>query len=240
MDGGRFLTDPVLRGRVLLLRRAVPVDPAVFGLLEPLDAVLVSHLHFDHFDPPTLSRLKSSAAVIVPAGRAARLLRRRGHAGVMEAVEGFSARLAGVRVKAVHAEHQGSRGTPWLRGPALGYVLSGSASVYFAGDTDLFPGMAELAPRIDVALLPVSGWGRRVGPGHLDPRRAVDALGLLRPRVAVPIHWGTFAPVAGGGLRAKPTSPAERFRELAAALAPGVEVRVLQPGESTSVLPSTD
>jgi hypothetical protein len=59
--------------------------------------------------------------------------------------------------------------------------------------------------------------------------------------VAVPIHWGTYAPVVGARREVKATpSPAERFRELAAALAPGVEVRVLQPGESTSVLPSTD
>ena len=238
MDGGRFLTDPVLRGRVLLLRRAVPVDPAVFGRLEPLDAVLVSHLHFDHFDPRTLSRLKGARTVVVPAGGAARLLRRRGHTEVMEAVEGFSTRLAGVRIEAVHAEHQGDRGTPRLKGPALGYVLSGSAeSLYFAGDTDLFPGMAKLAFRLDVALLPVSGWGSRVGPGHLDPRRAVEALRLLRPRVAVPIHWGTYAPIAVAGVRSGAmASAAKRFRELAAALTPEVEVRVLQPGESTSVL----
>ena len=75
-------------------------------------------------------------------------------------------------------------------------------SVYFAGDTDVFPGMAELAP-VDVALLPIWGWGPTMGPGHMDPARAAEAAALLGARLAIPIHWGTYYPVHLG-LRGPP------------------------------------
>jgi L-ascorbate metabolism protein UlaG (beta-lactamase superfamily) len=111
---------------------------------------------------------------------------------------------------------------------SLGYVVQGSTSVYFAGDTDLFDGMAELGP-MDVAVLPVSGWGPKLPPGHLDPRGAAEALRLLRPRIAVPVHWGTYrTPLA-----ARPDdAPAVEFARAAAELAPEVEVRVLAIGET--------
>jgi L-ascorbate metabolism protein UlaG (beta-lactamase superfamily) len=82
---------------------------------------------------------------------------------------------------------------------------------------------------LDLALLPVSGWGSRLPAGHLDPRRAARAAALLRPRVAVPIHWGTLAP-----LHARPSDrerPAREFATLAANRTPDVRVRILQPGE---------
>jgi L-ascorbate metabolism protein UlaG (beta-lactamase superfamily) len=96
--------------------------------------------------------------------------------------------------------------------------------------------MSELSSGLDVALLPIWGWGPRLGPGHLDPEEAARALTLLRPRAAVPIHWGTLAPV--GARRLWPwlfDAPPRRFGASAARLAPEVDVRVLQPGESVSV-----
>jgi L-ascorbate metabolism protein UlaG (beta-lactamase superfamily) len=119
-----------------------------------------------------------------------------------------------------------------VRAPALGYVVTGSRRVYFAGDTDLFPGMAELGP-LDLALLPVAGWGPRLPPGHLDARRAAEALRLLAPATAVPIHWGTYSPISK--LRTSAAArrePADEFARLAAQLAPTVAVHVLAPGES--------
>jgi L-ascorbate metabolism protein UlaG (beta-lactamase superfamily) len=116
--------------------------------------------------------------------------------------------------------------------PSLGYVVEAASRVYFAGDTDVYDSMATLAP-LDVALLPVWGWGPRVGEGHLNPRTAAEALRLLRPRVAVPIHWGTFRPVY---LRGRPPADAPReFARHAADLAPEVEVRILQPGETLTL-----
>ena len=86
--------------------------------------------------------------------------------------------------------------------------------------------MSALAGSLDVALLPVAGWGSKVGAGHLDPLRAAQALRLLQPRLAVPIHWGTFSPLN----RATSADPPEAFRRHAAELAPEVEVRILDPG----------
>jgi len=68
----------------------------------------------------------------------------------------------------------------------------------FARDTGLFPAMRLLAGRVDVALLPVSGWDPMLGRGHLDPRGAAKAVAQVRPAIAMPIHWGTLYPV---GLR---------------------------------------
>jgi L-ascorbate metabolism protein UlaG (beta-lactamase superfamily) len=228
LDGVRVLTDPLLRSWVLHLRRAAPLQ--VDGL-EGLDAVLVSHVHYDHLDLPSLEqRVDRSVPIVLPKG-AGRLVRSRGFREVEELEVGATTRIGSLVVRAVPAEHDSSRvlGT---RSEALGYVIEGSRRVYFSGDTDLYPGMAALAPGLDVALVPIWGWGPSLGPGHLDPRRAAEALALLRPRVAVPIHWGTYYPVQS--TRLKPPAflrePVEAFRQAAAELAPEVEIEVLPVG----------
>ena len=134
-------------------------------------------------------------------------------------------------MRATHAEHESSRGPLSAPRPRSATCVEGSTTVYFAGDTDLFDGMAEIGP-VDVALLPVSGWGPRLPAGHLDPRGAAEALRLLRPRLAVPIHWGTFrTPFA-----ARPDDrPAREFARAAAELAPEVDVRVLAIGETLAL-----
>ena len=103
-----------------------------------------------------------------------------------------------VHFSVVHALHSGKREPFGPTGPAIGCVVEGSRTVYFPGDTDLFPGMNDLAGRLDLALLPVWGWGPTIGKGHMNPERAAQAAAVLRPRLAVPIHWGTFYPA---GLR---------------------------------------
>jgi L-ascorbate metabolism protein UlaG (beta-lactamase superfamily) len=113
----------------------------------------------------------------------------------------------------------------------VGYVVRGaSGSAYFAGDTDLFPEMGGLAGSIDVALLPVAGWGATLGPGHLDPERAAQAAARIAPRVAIPIHWGTLAPI---GSPAPLREPAIEFAREVERRAPAVRVLLLEPGQST-------
>jgi len=227
LDGARLITDPILRRRVAHLRRTAeqPYEPDAGAL----DAVLVSHLHYDHLDIASLRRLGRATRLIVPAG-AAKLLRKRGFSSITEVGVGDEVQVADVAVRATPAVHDGRRSPFSTHAPALGYVISGSQRIYFAGDTDLFEDMRGLASDLDVALLPVAGWGPRLPPGHLDPARAVRAVELLRPRIVVPIHWGTYKRVGLAGDPALLRAPAERFAKLAASLVPDVEVRVLPVG----------
>jgi L-ascorbate metabolism protein UlaG (beta-lactamase superfamily) len=236
LGGARLLTDPLLRDRVGHLRRqSASPDPAA---LEDLDAVLVSHLHLDHLDVASLRRLRRDVAVLAPAG-AGRLLRRAGFPRATELRIGDRAEVAGVEVAAVPAVHDGRRHPLAPMAEAMGFVVTGARRVYFAGDTDVFEGMAEATGALDAALLPVWGWGPSLGAGHMDPAAAARAVALLRPRVAVPIHWGTFFPVGLERIRgAALVEPPREFARRAHDLAPDVEVRVLEPGQSLSLEPA--
>jgi L-ascorbate metabolism protein UlaG (beta-lactamase superfamily) len=230
IDGVSLLTDPALRGWIGPLRRqGRPPDGELPGTP---DAVLVSHLHRDHLDLPSLRRLPPSTPLVVPRGGGT-VASRAGASETVEIARWETISVGSVSVTAVPAVHDGRR-TRWgPRAEAVGYVIAGGdRRVYFAGDTELFDEMSQLAP-LDLALLPVWGWGPSLSPGHLDPARAARALKLLHPRLAVPIHWGTFYPIGLRRLRPDRLSrPPLDFVRLAAGLAPDVEVRVLAPGEA--------
>jgi len=233
LSGLRILTDPVLRSRLAHLRRQAPPPPA--GVAEAVDAVLISHLHHDHADLPSLRRVGAETPVLAPPG-AGSFLRRRGFTDVTELAPGESSAIGDLRIAAVEARHGHGR-PPLRRGSgAIGFRLSGRSEVYFAGDTDLFEGMREIAGGLDLALLPVWGWGPTLGPGHLDPERAARAAALLSPRIAVPIHWGTLFPVGPARRRRERlTAPPHEFKRWCRALAPQVETRILAPGEGTLI-----
>jgi L-ascorbate metabolism protein UlaG (beta-lactamase superfamily) len=232
VDGVRILTDPLLRARVFHLRRHGTVSADALGRI---DLVLVSHAHWDHLDRPSLRRIESAdSTIVVPRGSARHLGRSR-VAEVVEINAGEELTRLGLTIVATHAEHDGRRLPYGSATPSLGFVVSGSTRTYFAGDTDLFPGMSALAP-VDLALLPIAGWGPTLPPGHLDPRGAAEALRLLRPRIAVPIHWGTYSAMSWRQPRPRrDASPASEFQHHAAALAPEVAVHVLAPGESLEI-----
>jgi L-ascorbate metabolism protein UlaG (beta-lactamase superfamily) len=230
LAGARLLTDPVLRDRLGHLRRRSPsLAPDDY---ERLDGVLVSHLHLDHLDMPSMRRLERTVPVVIPRGGGA-ILRKIGFKDVREVAAGDSVRIAGVEVLAVPAVHDPRRRPGGVRADALGYVAAGAARVYFAGDTDLYDGMSEIGA-LDLALIPVWGWGPTLGEGHLDPESAARALALLRPREAVPIHWGTLFPI-GLSSGDRLTAPPREFADHAASLAPGVKVTILEPGTSLEV-----
>lgn len=230
IDGVRTITDPVLRDRVGPLVRIVPD----VGFLGPVDCVLLSHLHADHTDIPTLRALERSGPVLAPAP-AREWLRAKGLCDVREICPGGEIGVAGLRIAATAAVHDPRRRPLGPAAPPVGYVIRGSSAVYFAGDTDLFAGMAELRGAVDVALLPVWGWGASVGAGHLDPQSAAEAAALIAPSVAIPIHWGTFALPRPARRATDPGRPAREFAELTKRYAPSVEVRVLAPGERTTL-----
>jgi L-ascorbate metabolism protein UlaG (beta-lactamase superfamily) len=228
LDGTRVVTDPLLSRRIAHLWRADPVPE----LAARVDAVAVSHLHWDHLHVRSLKRLASGAVLIVPRGTE-RLVGRLDFARVVPVQPGDTVDLGGVSVEVTHAEHPRIR--RWnVRSEAVGYVFHGSRRAYFAGDTDLFDGMRELGEHLDLALLPVAGWGRNLPPGHLDAHKAVRALELLQPRMAVPIHWGTFAPFGLRALGGSDTA-AEDFRTEAAKRVPGVTVHVIPVGATLAL-----
>jgi L-ascorbate metabolism protein UlaG (beta-lactamase superfamily) len=221
LDGVSMLTDPLLRNRVAHLRRVAPI--AAHAVAD-VDAVLISHGHYDHLDVASLRLLDAEIPVLAPRGLGG-ALRRAGRRRIVEVEEGNEVPVGPVSVRATPAEHGG----PTLRkGSAVGFAIRGSASVYFAGDTDLFEAMSSIGP-VDVALVPVWGWGRSIGPGHLDPSRAAQAVAALRARVAIPIHWGTYRPVHQ---RAGPflTEPPFEFQRAVGELAPETRVEVLPLG----------
>ena len=173
-DGVRLLTDPILRGRVAHLRRkgTVPAEA-----LEDIDAVLISHMHMDHLDRPSIQRLGTDVPLVVPRGAAA-LLRRKRFRRIIELAEGEDVTIGGVTVTATHADHEGDRLPFGASAPAVGYRIAGERSAYFAGDTDLFDGMDEIGGGgLDVALLPIAGWGPTLPPGHLTPATAAAGAG---------------------------------------------------------------
>jgi L-ascorbate metabolism protein UlaG (beta-lactamase superfamily) len=229
LDGVRLLTDPLLRNRVAHLKRSAPVSARS---RRGVDAVLVSHAHYDHLDLPSLEQLGKKLPVVVPRGLGG-LLRKRKFESVLEIEVGETLSIGTLQVRAVPAEHDGSRGPFGASADALGYVIAGSKSIYFAGDTDLFDGMSELGS-LDVALVPIWGWGPGLGGGgHLDPARAAEAVARLQPRIVIPIHWGTYFPIHLG-LRGQPRFvdvPPLEFVVAMKETAPEVEVRVLRPGE---------
>jgi|SRR5262245_14019191 len=231
LDGIRVLTDPVLRDRVWHLRRHPP--PPRGELYRDIDAVVISHGHADHNDPRSLRMLDLDGPIIVPSGRGGHL-RRRGFAQVVEIEEGGSVEVGPLTITATPAVHDGRRFPLGPSVPAVGFLIQGSVSAYFAGDTDLFAEMEGLVTGLDLAVLPIWGWGPRVRHGHLDPVRAVEALRRLRPRIAVPIHWGTLSPLFGS--RPASDRPTREFRRLASTRVPEVDVRVLRPGETTTVV----
>jgi L-ascorbate metabolism protein UlaG (beta-lactamase superfamily) len=230
MGGARVLTDPVLGARVGPLVRIAPPIRSALG--ESVDAIVLSHLHADRADLRSLRPVGARSPVFAPRG-AGRRLTARGLRTVHEMSPGEETSVGDVHVTAKTARHDGRR-RPLGGSEAapIGFLLQAECSIYFAGDTDLYPRMSDLAGSLGVALLPVSGWGPTLGPGHLDPARA-------EPRVAVPIRWGTFALPRPFRRRDDPERPAREFGALAARCAPDVEVRILAPGRRIE-LPSVE
>ncbi|MFI1564689.1 MBL fold metallo-hydrolase [Streptomyces sp. NPDC020490] len=233
-SGVRVLTDPLFARRLAHLRRrrgALP-PPGAWRA----DVALVSHLHADHLHVPSLERLAPGTRLLVPRGarRAVPALRRLVRLHVTEVAPGDVVRVHDLNVRAVPARHDGRRlPVGPHRSPALGYVLEGEARTYFAGDTGLFDTMAKEVGPVDVALLPVGGWGPNLGDGHLDAGRAAEALARLAPRSAVPVHYGTYWPIGMDAVRPHEFhTPGDEFVRRAAQRAPGVTVHRLGHGES--------
>jgi L-ascorbate metabolism protein UlaG (beta-lactamase superfamily) len=234
-DGGTTVVfDPVLTARLGHLRRVrgpVPPQHAAHA-----DVILISHLHADHSHLPSLRLIPPSANLIAPAG-AHRLLKPITDRGVKlsEVQPGDLVEFGGLQICVLAADHDGRRhpGSPH-RGPALGYLVEGSRRCWYPGDTGPDLAFEEVAP-VDVALVPVGGWGPTLGQGHLNPQQAAKAISLIHPDHAVPVHWGTWWPI---GLPERPDlidRPAAAFAEHVARVAPTTSVHLLHHGQSVKL-----
>jgi L-ascorbate metabolism protein UlaG (beta-lactamase superfamily) len=231
IGGCRILIDPLLSDRLYHLKRYAErsLDQA-----HEADLVLVSHLHADHCHLPSLRRVAAETPVLLPRG-GERLLRRR--PDVRPVQPGDEVEISGARIRVLPAYHDGRRlpGSRY-RGPPLGFrVECGGRSFWYPGDTGTRVDLSAVAP-VDLALVPVGGWGHSLGDEHLDPDEAAEMVARVGARWAVPVHWGTFFPrglrlVARGTHHLMFVAPGERFasamegREAqAVVLAPGARV----------------
>lgn len=236
--GCNILTDPIWSERTSPLSWAGPRRRRIPGVawenLPPIDAVLLSHNHYDHLDLPTLRRLaaRGGSAFVVPLG-VGRLLRTRGIGPVHEMDWGESLMLDAVNVHSVPAIHFSARGlfdrnrTLWC-----GYVIeSQGRKIYFAGDTAFSPHFAQIRKKLgppDVAFLPIGAYLPRwfMSPIHMGPDEAVEAHQILEAKTSIAIHHGTFQ-LADDGI----DTPKNELR----ACAPADSFLILNNGESTEI-----
>jgi N-acyl-phosphatidylethanolamine-hydrolysing phospholipase D len=211
IGGYNLLLDPMWSDRASPLSFAGPrrlVPPAVrFDDLPPIDAVILSHDHYDHLDAPTVRRLirrYPAIAWLAPLGVAA-FLRKRGAREVTECDWWQDTAIGPLRLTCVPAQHFSGRrldnrnATLWC-----GWAIrSARHSVLFAGDTALHPEFALVGTRcgpFDVAILPIGAYEPRwfMGSVHMNPEDCLIAIGQLRESapgrriVLVGGHWGTF------------------------------------------------
>ncbi|HSN15152.1 MAG TPA: MBL fold metallo-hydrolase [Anaeromyxobacteraceae bacterium] len=237
LDGHRVLTDPIWSERSSPFGWAGPkrwyAAPMAIAELPPLDAVVISHDHYDHLDRATIVAMKElRTTFVVPLGVGSHLA----YWGVPEAriveLDWWDvARVGGLEIVATPARHASGRSFPPGGNPTLwsGFALVGREHrAYYSGDTGLFPGLREIGRRLgpfDVTMIEAGAYGRYWPDWHLGPEQAVEAHAMVRGRVMLPAHWGLFNLAFHGW-----TEPVERV--LVAAKKAGVTAVVPKPGES--------
>jgi L-ascorbate metabolism protein UlaG (beta-lactamase superfamily) len=236
IDGHRVLTDPIWSDRASpydsLGPRRYYAPPLPLDQLPALDAIVISHDHYDHLDFRTISALKDlPTTFVVPLGVGAHLA----YWGVPEAhiVEldwWERARVRGLEIVCTPARHASGRmlfdndATLWA-----GFALVGPRHrVYYSGDTGLFPAMRDIGQRLgpfDLTMIEIGQYNGAWPDWHIGPEQAVRAHRLVRGKVLLPVHWGLFALAFHGW-----TEPIERA--LAAGDRAGATLLAPLPGES--------
>jgi L-ascorbate metabolism protein UlaG (beta-lactamase superfamily) len=193
------LTDPVWSLKIPGVPRRLTPPGVAWSELPTVDAVVISHNHYDHLDAPTIRRLPRGTPVLVPAGLGA-WFTRRGFTAVTELDWWEGVEVAGLRFDFVPAHHW-SRRTLFDTCRSLwgGWVVTApdGTRLYHAGDTGYGHWFAEIGqryPGIDAAMLPIGAYAPRwfMRSVHMDPDEAVQACADLGARRLASMHWGTF------------------------------------------------
>ena len=215
LEGTTILTDPVFSDKVGIsllglttigLRRFVP--PALgIAELPPLDLILVSHAHMDHYDIPSLRKLPRDVPTIL-ARDTTEFMDDLVYTHLQELDWGHTAEVKGVRIEAVPVKHWGRR-YPWDRDRGYnGFLLTkGERRVLFGGDTaytEQLPAATNSHP-LDLAILPIGGYNPYIA-NHASPEQAWDLFHEMRARYLIPMHWRTFRMS-----RERPFEPYERL-----------------------------
>ncbi len=193
LDGQSFVTDPLYLKRLYILRRHHrPGIP--FQDLPPLDFLLLSHGHLDHMDLKTLDLFPRQIPIVLPE-KLEGYLRDHGFTDVRPLSWGEQTLIGSLLVISLPAKHFTGRSLHETRSLPQSYMIQGTKSVFFGGDSALTPEFARIGNQysVDLALLPIGHYSpasfRR---GHMNPKDALQAMDMLRAKRMVPIHWGVF------------------------------------------------
>jgi L-ascorbate metabolism protein UlaG (beta-lactamase superfamily) len=236
IDGFRVLTDPMWSERSSPISWVGPrrwfAPPIALAELPAIDAVLISHDHYDHLDQATLSAMKDwNTTFVVPLGVAAHLVYWGVPAAHIVELDWWErTHVRGLEIVCTPSRHASGRGifdkdaTLW----ASYAMMGGTHRAFYSGDTGLFPGLAKIGEHLgpfDLTMIEVGQYHRAWPDWHLGPEQALRAHELLRGRVFLPIHWGLLQLAAHGW-----TEPIERAR--VAASAAHATILLPRPGQS--------
>jgi L-ascorbate metabolism protein UlaG (beta-lactamase superfamily) len=242
LDGKRLLLDPVWAERASPLTWAGPkrffAPPLPLSELPEIDAILISHDHYDHLDTQTVQTLAAStrAPFVVPLGVGAHLEYWGVEpARIVELDWWQEHELGDLRLVATPARHFSGRSLTFHDADATlwsGWAMLGPTHrAYYSGDTAMFPGFSEIGERLgpfDVTLIESGAYNSMWPDVHLGPEQAVEAHRMVRGKTLIPVHWGLFDLALHGW-----TEPVERV--LAKAQELGVQVATPAPGGSVDM-----
>jgi len=202
-------------GKIIYIDPAVERYAGFWSFLEKADLILISHFHSDHASLDTIKQIRQDNTVILGAAEASSEID-----GCETMAMNVGKEIGGIKVLAVPA-YTPRRAKHSERGEVLGFIIDAeSEKVYFASDTGIIPEMSAIG-HVDVAILPVGG------TDTMSAAEAVKVVELLKPKVAIPSHWGKTEGTI---------DDAELFKELVEArMSAKTKVIVLNPGESAEI-----
>lgn len=189
LDNLNIITDPIFSNYLGGWFAKRYVEPGItFERMPSIDMILISHEHWDHLDKATLKRFSKNIPVIIPKGLGKKV-RKLGFSNVIELSWWGNTEINNVKITAVPAKHD-------VPNPAGFIIEYNNKIVYFAGDTGLSDYFNEIGRkfRIDVAILPIGDYRPKIflRKDHLSPEDIPSVIGMLNPKMVIPIHWGTF------------------------------------------------